>query len=254
LTKARERAQVVLDSAKPKIAVLTISIKGPRENAATVTVDGQPVSAVLLDADRPTDPGDHTVEATAPGFLKATQRVAIGPGDRQSVTLKLDPDPNAPVAPPVESASSSPRSTVSTSDAGAAGTRDIGVTSTSAGLGSSPNHSAAYIAWAFGGAALAVGAGFGAIALKDKNDLASSCTENVCPQGVEGKLNSAKTAGTVSTIGFGLGGAGLVLGTILYFTGSSASSGDRAQPTRASAGWKPRAWVGVGEAGFGGEF
>ena len=34
LTKARERAQIALDSAKPKIAVLTISIKGPRDNAA----------------------------------------------------------------------------------------------------------------------------------------------------------------------------------------------------------------------------
>src|SRR4029079_2915369 len=89
LTKARERAQTVLDSAKPKIAVLTISVKGPRDNAAaSVTVDGQPVSTILLDGDRPTDPGEHTVEATAPGFLKAAQRVAVGPGARQSASLK----------------------------------------------------------------------------------------------------------------------------------------------------------------------
>jgi hypothetical protein len=255
LTKARERAQTTLDAAKPKIAILAISIKGPRDNSAvTVTVDGQSVSSALLDAERPTDPGEHVVEATAQGFLKASSRVIVGPGDRQSVNMKLDPDPNAPATLPAD-APNAPARTGSTSELGAPAARDTGATTAGTGGASAPNHSGAYISWAFGGAALAVGAGFGAIAIKDKNDLASSCKANVCPVEVEGKLNSAKTAGTISTIGLGLGAAGVVLGTILYFTaGSGTSTGNRAQSPRAASGWKPRAWVGVGQAGFGADF
>src|SRR5439155_15041090 len=64
LVKARERAQAALDSAKPKIAVLTIAVKGPPSTAGTtVFVDGQLVSTALLDTERPSDPGEHVVEA-----------------------------------------------------------------------------------------------------------------------------------------------------------------------------------------------
>src|SRR5690349_2942326 len=100
LTKARERAQTALDGAKPKIAFLMISVKGPKEGVvATVTVDGESVPVALLDADRPTDPGDHVIEASAPGYLKASARVSVKEAERKAVSVRLDADPNA-VAPP----------------------------------------------------------------------------------------------------------------------------------------------------------
>ena len=48
LLRARERAQAALDAAKPNLAYLAISVSGPTENV-TVTIDGQPVSSLLLD-------------------------------------------------------------------------------------------------------------------------------------------------------------------------------------------------------------
>src|SRR5262249_10307746 len=69
LVKARERAQSALDAAKPKIAYLMISVKGSASATAAITVDGQAMSSALLDTERPSDPGEHVVEASAQGFL-----------------------------------------------------------------------------------------------------------------------------------------------------------------------------------------
>ena len=79
LTKALARAQVVLDQSKGRIALLNISVREPATNV-TVTVDGQLVPQALFDRGRPTDPGEHNVEATAPGYLKASRVVNLTPG------------------------------------------------------------------------------------------------------------------------------------------------------------------------------
>ena len=45
----------------------------------------------LLTRDGPQTPGDHQLQATAPGFAAATQQVRLGEGDSASVNLKLQP-------------------------------------------------------------------------------------------------------------------------------------------------------------------
>jgi hypothetical protein len=251
LTKARDKAQTALEAAKPKIAYVTITVKGPPSNKETsVTMDGQPVSAGLLETERPSDPGEHVIEASATGYLKATTRVTVGPGEKQSATLKLEPDPNyVPPAPPGEPGAGK---TGGPSEAGGGGKEGLafGGTLTPA---SPPNRAPAFIAWAFGGAAIAVGAGFGAVAIKGKNDLEGKCPQNQCAQSYDGQLNSAKTAGTVSTVAFIVGGAGVVLGTVLYFTAGS-SSNERAARARVEPRIVPRAWVGVNQVGIGADF
>jgi hypothetical protein len=250
LVKARDRAQAALDSAKPKIAFLTIMVKGPPSNtAATVTVDGQPVSSALLESERPSDPGEHVIEATAQGFLKGTARVTLGVGDKQSVTLKLETDPNyVPPAPPGEPGGAPARTGGSLETSASIG-RDAGTT----GPAAAPNRSPAYIAWAFGGAALAVGAGFGLVAIKGKNDLENKCVQNQCAAAYDGQLNSAKTAGTISTISFAVGAAGVALGTVLFITAGSGSSERSAHASKAQR-VVPRAWVGLGQVGLGADF
>jgi hypothetical protein len=251
LTKARERAQAALDAAKPKIAFLTITVKGPPNNTATtVTVDGQPVSSALLDTERPSDPGEHVIEATAQGFLKGTAKVTLGTGDKQSVTLKLESDPNyVPPAPPSEPGAGATRGAGSFEANMLAG-RDAG---TSGGSYSAPNRVPAYVVLAIGGSALVVGGLFGAVALKGKNDLENSCVHNQCSDAYDGQLKSAKLAGTVSTIAFIAGGVGIAAGTVLYFTagsGSSERSGRASQAPRIA----PRAFVGLGQVGLGADF
>ncbi len=251
LVKARDRAQAALDAAKPKIAFLIISVKPVRDNMI-VNVDGQPMSTVLLEGERPTDPGEHTVEATAPGFLKASTRLSLAPGEKHNVNLKLEPDPNAAATAPPES-STSPRSSASSESPSSP--RDAGWSAGATASTGAPNRTLAYVSWAVGGAALAVGAGFGYVAIKDKKDLDNACRENVCPPNQQSKLDSATTAGDISTVAFAAGGVGIVLGTILYFTaGSRSASRASAEAPGTSSGFRPRAWIGVGSAGFGADF
>src|SRR5882672_3862538 len=96
--KAYEHAQATLDAAAPKIGRLTISVAAQGEAQPAVTVDGEPVPAALLGAERPTDPGEHVVEATAAGYLKSSAKVTLSEGDKKSVKLELERDPAAATA------------------------------------------------------------------------------------------------------------------------------------------------------------
>ncbi len=229
LSNAYERAQIALDAAKPKIAGLTISISAPAGTELHLTVDGQQVANTLLDSELPADPGEHVVEASAPGFLKASARVSVALADKQTVTLKLEVDPNAP--PP-----SAPSSTDDTGQKAVAMPAASLVTPHSPPLArpdavaAAPNHVAAYASWGVGLVGVGVGTAFGVVAIKDKQDLNAGCAADVCPASSRNSVDTAKRSGNISTIAFAVGGAGLVLGTVLYFTidgvsGTHAASG-----------------------------
>jgi hypothetical protein len=271
LVKARDRAQMALDGAKPKIAFLMISVRGLKDvSAATVTVDGESVPTALLDADRPTDPGDHVIEASAPGYLKASARVSVKEAERKAVSVRLDADPNAvaptpppgPAEPPTGAQhlqQREPSLPATTRDSRSAAGADTGAAGSAA-----PNRTGAYIAWAVGGVALAVGAGFGGVAMKEMNNLEPKCPGGRCPDAEKDNLNDAKMYGNISTAGFIVGGVGVVLGAVLYFTasgGTSAANGaartagavPQPRPTGLSA-LEPRAYIGVGQIGVAGSF
>jgi hypothetical protein len=74
----------------------------------------------------------------------------------------------------------------------------------------------------------------------------------------EDRLSSAKLNGTISTVGFAVGGGAILIGTILYLAagpGRSSGSAGVTRPTSAqSSAWSARPWIGVGQVGMGGEF
>jgi len=259
LLKARERAQGVLDTAKPRIGALNIAVKGPRDNTGvSVTLDGVAMPVALLDADRPTDPGDHVVEASATGYLRASGHVTVVPGDKQSIVLKLEPDPNAPVASTASSATteatgSSPKSATASEPAASAS-----IDSNIASSRGEVDRTGAYIAWAAGGAAVAVGSVFGIMAFKGKGDLDTECPDKVCLESSQDRLDSAKRASTISTVLFAVGGASIGLGTVLYLTASPSGGGGRSASAAGvkapGAPLQTRAWVGLGQVGFAGRF
>jgi hypothetical protein len=225
LVKALDRAQRALDSAKPRIAGLTIKIATVAQ--LSVKLDGVPVAIALLDTEIPNDPGEHTIEASAPGFLKATTRVAVADAEKKTVTLTLTRDPNAVESP-------------QTAAAPAAASHPPSPAPRQSGLVAArepaprparpPNRTAAYAAYGIGAVGLGVGAAFGVMTMSERNELKGSCPGDVCPPAQQDQLDSAKRLGNFSTIAFGVGGAGVVLGTVLFFTaGSGAAEADRAE-------------------------
>jgi hypothetical protein len=245
--RARERAQAALDAAKPNLSYLAISVRGPTENVS-VTVDGQPMSSLLLERERPTDPGEHLIEASAPGYTKASRRLTIGAGEKQEVTLKLAVDPQAAAAKPAV-ASTPPTETSNEKPPAAAPTNNAPEPRLPEQPPPSGSRTLSYVLMGAGTAILAGGGVFGYLALNKKKDLDGKCTNNVCVSTSKGTLDTANNYATVSTILVGSGAAALALGTVLFFT-SGPSRGEERPPVALHA----RPYIGLGQAGLAGTF
>lgn len=216
---ARARAKKGLAAATAKLAHAKVTVKAPPNVTVTVAVDSVTVPAANVGEDRALDPGPHLVEASAPGYLVASAAINLKEGGSEDVTLTLVVDPNAatPKAPPP------------------AATKVVAPPPPPPE--GAPNRTVAYVLLGVGVVGVGVGSVFGLTALSKKNDLAKACPDNHCRTTQQGDLDSAKTSGTISTIAFGVGGAALIVGGILFFTASpraSTSRGSAAPPKLAA--------------------
>ncbi len=87
-----------------------------------------------------------------------------------------------------------------------------------------PQRVAAVAAAGVGVGGLVLGSIFGVIALSRKNDAKEACPDLCNDQADADKWSSAKTAGTVSTIGFIVGAVGLTAEAVLWFTAKHDSN------------------------------
>ena len=165
---ARDRAQKVLDGALPKIAKLKIVVT-PNVEGLVVKVSDKPVPNALLGAERPTDPGTHTVVAEAPGHEPASAEVTLPEGGRDSVSLTLTPLPEqaAPPAPPEQvSQEAAPSAAAAPTDAGP----------------QASDKTLAYVLLGVGGVGILAGGITGFLAMSKKSDLDKKCdTPSTCP-------------------------------------------------------------------------
>jgi hypothetical protein len=253
LTKALERAQRTLETATPRIAGLTIKVAAVQD--MRIKLDGNVVPSALFDSEVPTDPGEHSIEVTAPGFLKSTLRLSVSEGEKKSATLTLARDPNAPATPAAtessaasSAAASSPSRAAAPSPSSPAGPAP---TSTRA-----PNRTAAYVSLGFGVAGVAAGGLLGFLTVQKHNDLKDNCPGDVCQPNQQGDLDDAKLFGNMSTVAFGVGGAGLVLGTVLFFTAgpSNVDHASLASRPRFAGLSSPRVAVGPTRIELGADF
>ncbi|HEY0466397.1 MAG TPA: hypothetical protein VGC79_19440, partial [Polyangiaceae bacterium] len=99
-----------------------------------------------------------------------------------------------------------------------------------------------------GGVGLVVGGITGGLALSK----AADCTDKVCPS--QSVLDSANAMATISTISFGVGLAGVAVGTILLLTGNSSSEKAAAQTKRPAPQVAVQPWFGVSSVGLTGSF
>ena len=184
-TKALEDATKEVDAITARLPWVTITVLGPTN--PEVVIDSTPVPSASLGVKRPVNPGSHTVKASAEGFLPSEKTMVFTEGQSVAVSLELEQAPAdaAPVAaaPKQEAPDSS---------------------------GGGGRKTAAFVALGVGGAGLVVGGIFGVLAMGKHAKLVDACPDKVCdPETTGATLNNYHTLGTVSTVGFIVGGVGL---------------------------------------------
>ena len=234
--EAQARAQKVLDAALPRIARLVIHVEPPHENAK-VTIGNAVVPPALLGAERPTDPGTHRITAVASGFLQAESTITLAEGSRREVTLVLERDPRS-------FAASVPPPAIATSK------KEVLPASAPAAKPSSGSNTAGLVLLGVGAAGLAVGSVAGVLAIRKESEL--DCPRNECSGAETDALDRASDMALVSTVGFGVGIAGVVAATVLLLTGGDDSE-STPHATR-SHSWTARPFVRGRSLGLEGRF
>jgi hypothetical protein len=211
-TEWAKQASSKLAALEGRVSRLVIRVTPPQAGIE-VRRDGERVADDQISSPVPIDPGKHVVEARAPGKKAWSREVEIrGEHDTATVTITLDDDVGA--LAPVQPAATPP------SDA--------------------TQRTIALLTGAVGVAAIGAGAFFGLRASSKHADAKPFCApdESVCKQQGLDLINEAKSAATISTIAFSLGGAALIAGIVLYVTAPRESKyvGVHVAPTGVAVG------------------
>jgi hypothetical protein len=90
-----------LEAVEPKIPAVRIQVQPENVPGLELRIDDESVPAAVVGIDRSINPGQHTIQVSAPGFRSAQLTVEIKAGEKKPVTLELTPDDGhgAAVAP-----------------------------------------------------------------------------------------------------------------------------------------------------------
>jgi serine/threonine-protein kinase len=221
----RERAQRL----EPLLSRLTIQVAPETQQLSGLIIDrkDKTIQPALFNVAVPTDPGDYTVTASAPGYESWSGTVTVPErAGRVAITVPAlrktsEPDKGAPAAAPPAPGAPAPDN-VPADGQGAA-------PAISTADGDSDAHSSAQrtmglVVGAAGVVGIGLGTYFGLRAFSKNGELEDACKSDPCgaPDGPD--LHSAATnAATASNIAFGIGLAALAGGIVLYLTAPSTS-------------------------------
>lgn len=213
-----ELARSQLVKLKPQVPTLTLVLPPDAPSGTFVTRNGEVLKGAALGLPLPVDPGSYQIVTHVPGAAERETRVSLELAEAKRVELEVAPPPALeplPFAKPGTSAAPP-------ANEHAAGARRHDKTASLAALG-------------VGLTGVVVGSVSGALVFVKKHDVTGNCSGKSCNDAGLSAAEDAQTLATVSNVGFGVGIAGLALGTILWLSsGSSATSapqGTRLRPT-----------------------
>jgi hypothetical protein len=200
---ARERAEKLA----PKLSRLKLIVRA-NHPGLEIARDGITLGAAVWNTDVPVDPGAHRIEARAPAHEPWNETVQVA-ADGATSTVTVPPLKPAPAeAPAAASAPSSTLLPASDSAYGAGGSQRM--------LG--------FVVGGVGVAGVLAGGFFGVRALSKNHDAKEICEDrpSACSDAEQGEhaglVEDAKSARTLSIVGFAAGGAALGAGLVLILT------------------------------------
>ncbi|CAN95754.1 MULTISPECIES: hypothetical protein [Sorangium] len=216
-----EAAREERDRLSPRVPRLSLSLQDGAPPGTVVKRDGSTMGPAALGVALPVNPGVHLVSTQAPGGPLWEQTVAIAEGETKALTLEVKeatapsvpaPQAPAPAQPPAAEAGSrrgAPPPHAVPDEAAAPGGRRALV----------------YVAGGVGAAGLLAGGILGVLALDKKSVVDEHCgsriqasDEKACDAIGNKAAQSGGTMALMSTLGFGVGLAGLGAAAVLYWT------------------------------------
>lgn len=205
---ATERAQALQE----RLSTLTIRAMSGEDSNAHLEIrrDGVPLQQGELGAPIPVDPGEHVIEAVAPGKQPWSSKVQVAANA-------------AKVAVEIPALQAAPSSSATPPPTQAPATTTTIVTGPPADTGTDPGAARRTTGLVLGGVGvvgIGLGAFFGLQASSKWSDAKDKCGDYPydCTQEGRDLQASARSSATISTVGFVAGGALLAAGAVLYFT------------------------------------
>lgn len=227
---ARKAAETLNGELTTRIPSVTVVVQNADPGSpAQITFDGETVPPAAAAAPRKVNPGKHTIVAKS-GSNEKSEDVTVAEKEAKTVTIDLAKKIVAP--PPVDEP-----------------------TPTTSSGGSSTWKIVMWSGFAVGAVGVGVGSVTGIMAFGKTSDVEATCpTPTTCPRDQQSALDSARSMGTVSTIAFILGGAGIGVG-VLGLVMSNKAAGDTTPPSSAAtAKVRVRPELGPTWAGLSGTF
>lgn len=181
-----EEVEARLESLEERIPKLTVT-RGAGAEAASVVLDGVSVGDRVIGTAMPTDPGPHTVEATAPGMKAFRRSVRLDEQQSEVVELTLEPATALTRAtpPPV-----SPR----------------------------PAPIAGYVIGGIGVASLVASGVFFGLRASRLSHLNEICPDRRCPRSAQSDIDAGKLDTTIANVTLAVGLAAVAGGAVLVLT------------------------------------
>lgn len=201
---------------QPRVPRLTISAEAPPPGLQ-IRLDATTMGEGALGSSIPIDPGEHAIEVSAPGYEPWSSKFQVTEGKQEALRV--------PPLRPSEAAPSAPAPSPSSSPAPAASTTQIGTAPAHGGA----QRTLGYAALGVGALGLGLGGYFGLQTFSKRDDADANCPDQRCDATGYAKIEEARDSATLSTIGFGVGLAGVAAGTWLLLS---------AESPRETAGWR----------------
>jgi hypothetical protein len=212
---ARELAKAL----EPKLSKLTITAAAVP--GLVVKSDGVEMGAAMLGTALFVDPGDHVVEASAPGHEPFSTTVKVGP-DGDSKTASIPALVKKPeTAPSVTATATAPPTATAAPSVTATGAP----TTTPPGESSGSMRTASYVLLGVGAAGIGVGAILGGLAAADVGNAQNDptlCPEKLCTPAGREVINGASSKALVSSIALPVGLAAAGAGVVLFLLSPKA--------------------------------
>lgn len=238
---ARQEASALAAELATRIPSATIQV-WPKEAQATIFVDSAQLPPAAVGLPYKTNPGEHVVQVTAPGYQTAEQRFTLQEGGSTTVSVNLVAGGDAAQPPPEQVPPPTEQTPLPPPEDSAATPAE------------QPDRTRAYIAFGIAGAGAVLGTVTGLMSLGKASAAKDHCEGDVCGPEAKDDIDSSKSLATFSNIGFGVAIAAGAWGLYEVLSQPSSPAARTTPPSpytpRVSVAWVP----GVAQASVGGSF